>query len=183
VRRLLLLVLAGGLVLAGCGDDGGSGGGDGAFASVTTAAATEGVEGVVAFNITDNSHVEGRVDYPQRPPVGGPHNPVWANCKFYDGEIPSENAVHSLEHGAVWITYTDDADDATLDAIRGLVEQSDHVLASLFPDQGDPIVLTAWNRQLRLDSIDDPRVEQFLETYLLADTAPEPGGPCSGGAG
>jgi hypothetical protein len=181
--RPLPLLLAGALLLVACGDDGGGGGGDFADQTVASSAAPEGIEGVVAFDITDNSHVEGAVDYPQSPPVAGPHNPVWANCKFYDEEIPNESAVHSLEHGSVWITFTDDADEATLETIRGLVEQSDHVLASLYPDQGDPIVLTAWNRQLRLDGIDDPRVVEFLETYLLADSAPEPGAACSGGAG
>jgi hypothetical protein len=182
--RPLPLLLAGALLLAACGDDGGGGGsGDFADQTVSSSAAPEGIEGVVAFDITDNSHVEGAVDYPQSPPVAGPHNPVWANCKFYDEEIPNENAVHSLEHGSVWITFTEDADEATLDTIRGFVDQSDHVLASRYPSQDSPIVMTAWNRQLRLDSIDDPRVVQFLETYLLADSAPEPGAACSGGAG
>jgi len=176
--RLAPLLLAGALVLTACGGDE-----DDGSAPVTSALADEGVEGVVAFNVTDNSHVEGTVEYGQSPPVGGPHNPVWANCKFYDDEIPNENAVHSLEHGAVWITYTEAADEATLDTIRALIDQSDHILASLYPSQDSPIVLTAWNRQLALDSIDDPRVVQFLETYLLADSAPEPGAACSGGAG
>ena len=165
-------------MLAGCGgDDGGD------SAPVTSGVAPEGIDGVVAYNVTDNSHVEGAVEYGQSPPVGGPHNPVWANCKFYDGEIPNENAVHSLEHGSVWITYTADADEATLATIQGLVGQSDHLIASLYPDQDSPIVLTAWNRQLEVDSIDDPRVPEFIETYLFADTSPEPGAACSGGAG
>jgi len=29
-------------------------------------------------------------------------------------EVPSENAVHALEHGVVWITY-DDVDDDTIE--------------------------------------------------------------------
>lgn len=182
--RPLPLLLAGALLLSACGDGGGGGdAGDFADQTVSSSAAPEGIDGVVAFDITDNSHVEGAVDYPQSPPVAGPHNQVWANCKFYEDEIPNENAVHSLEHGSVWITFTDDADDATLETIRGFVDQSDHILASRYPDQASPIVLTAWNRQLELDTIDDPRVVDFLETYLLADTAPEPGASCSGGAG
>lgn len=177
MRRLVPLLVAGALLLAGCGGD------DGGDETVSSSAAPEGIEGVLAFDITDNSHVEGAIEYGQSPPVGGPHNPVWANCGFYDTEIPNENAVHSLEHGVVWITFTDDADEATLATIQDIVGQSDHLMASLYPDQGDPIVLTAWNRQLRLDSIDDPRVQEFVETYLLADSAPEPGASCEGGAG
>ena len=75
MRRLPLLLFAGALVLAACGgDDGGD------SAPVTSGVAPEGIDGVVAYNVTDNSHVEGAVEYGQSPPVGGPHNPVWANC-------------------------------------------------------------------------------------------------------
>jgi hypothetical protein len=53
-------------------------------------------------------HVGGNIDYDQdlvTPPAGGPHNPIWQNCGYYDDPVRDENAVHSLEHGAVWITY------------------------------------------------------------------------------
>jgi hypothetical protein len=56
-------------------------------------------------------HVGGNIDYDQDlgiPPAGGPHNPSWQNCGFYDELVRDENAVHSLEHGAVWITYQPD---------------------------------------------------------------------------
>jgi hypothetical protein len=119
VRRLLAFLLAAValVTLVACG------GGDGDNAEGTTPAAEEdgdddasedeaadgegspeGIEGVEAYDIDDNSHTEGFVEYDQSPPVGGPHNPVWANCDFYSSEVPSENAVHALEHGAVWIT-------------------------------------------------------------------------------
>jgi hypothetical protein len=143
----------------------------------------EGIPGVEAYDIEDNSHTEGAVDYPQSPPVAGPHNEVWANCNFYDEEIPNENVVHALEHGAVWITFTDDVDDDQLEEISDLVDGSDHVIASRYEDQDSPIVLTAWNRQAEVDDIDDDLVDEFLDTYLLADTSPEPGAPCDGGAG
>ncbi|HYF45487.1 MAG TPA: DUF3105 domain-containing protein [Acidimicrobiales bacterium] len=185
MRRSAVFVLAGALVLAGCGGEE-----DPAHDGELTAAevepvgdAAEGVEGVIAYDIADNSHVEGAIDHRLDPPVAGPHDPVWANCGFYDAEIPNENAVHSLEHGAVWITYTDQVEPAALDRIRELVATDEHLLASAYPGQASPIVLTAWNRQLALDSIDDPRVVEFVETYLRADTSPEPGTTCSGGAG
>jgi hypothetical protein len=187
MRRPALLFVAGALLLGACGSDGPSE--DARTVSAAEAepagAAPEGIDGVVAYDITDNAHVEGSVDYRIDPPVAGPHNPVWANCRFYDGPIPNENAVHALEHGSVWITYEPGTDATTLATIQSIVasDPSEHVLASEYADQASPIVLTAWDRQLEVDSIDDPRVQEFVGTYLLADTAPEPGAACSGGAG
>ncbi len=53
-------------------------------------------------------HLEEPVTYTENPPVGGVHNPVWQNCGYYAAPIPNETAVHSLEHGAIWITYQPD---------------------------------------------------------------------------
>jgi hypothetical protein len=35
------------------------------------------------------------------------------------------------------------------------------------------VVATSWGHQLRLDSVDDPRLEQFVEAYPNRDDAPE----------
>lgn len=145
--------------------------------------APEGIDGVEAYDIEDNSHVEGAVDYDQSPPVGGPHNEVWVNCGFYSSEVPNENAVHALEHGVVWITY-DDVDDDTLETLADLADDNDRLLVSEYPDQDSPLVLTAWNRQMPVDDLDDARVEDFIDTYTGDDSvAPEPGASCEGGVG
>ena len=49
-------------------------------------------------------HSASDVDYEQTPPAGGEHNDVWQNEGFYEEPVRDENAVHTLEHGAVWIT-------------------------------------------------------------------------------
>ncbi|MFI6012195.1 DUF3105 domain-containing protein [Streptomyces sp. NPDC051243] len=53
------------------------------------------------------NHVQTAVEYPMNPPVGGDHNKAWMTCDgtVYNKPIANENAVHSLEHGAVWVTY------------------------------------------------------------------------------
>src|SRR5215217_3837704 len=63
------------------------------------------IPGVEVYANISAAHVQGPIEYPQVPPVGGPHNPIWVNCGVYEQPVPSEMAVHSLEHGAVWITY------------------------------------------------------------------------------
>lgn len=60
----------------------------------------------------------------------------------------------------------------------------DRLLASEYPDQDGPLVLTAWNRQLAVEDLDDERVDAFVDTYTGDDSvAPEPGASCEGGVG
>lgn len=140
------------------------------------------LESVRTTEIEDRSHVEGRVDYDEVPPLGGPHAPSWANCGVYTEQaVPSEFAVHSMEHGAVWITYPQDG-DVDVEALRDLVVGQSHVLVSPSP-KVDELTATAWGAQLVLDGVDDPALPAFIEAYVQGPQTPEPGAPCSGGVG
>lgn len=137
------------------------------------------IEGVETFE-NETSHVEGTVDYPQSPPAGGPHNSVWLNCGVYDQPVPNENAVHSLEHGAVWVTYDPAAvsgDD--LAKLRSYLPSS-YAILSPYEGMDTPIAVSNWNHQLKLDSVDDSRISDFFEEYWRSDDVPEPGALCSG---
>ena len=94
--------------------------------------------------------------------------------------MPDENAVHSLEHGAVWVTYdpaqVSDGDIAKLEDEL----PSTFTLMSPYPDMDTPIAVSAWNAQLKVDSADDERIEQFFEEYWRSADVPEPGASCSG---
>jgi hypothetical protein len=120
-----VLAVLGGLVLGACG-----GGDDGGSAGVVEASDQAEVDGVTVVPVASANHVNGTVDYPTSPPAGGNHNPVWQNCGFYTEAVVPELAVHSLEHGAVWITYRPDVDAATVDALEAAAAGSDYVLAS-----------------------------------------------------
>ena len=76
--------------------------------------------GVKTYTGLARNHVDTPVDYPQSPPVGGPHWPVWQNCQYYDTSVPNERAVHSLEHGAVWITYLPTTSQADREVLKAL---------------------------------------------------------------
>lgn len=140
-------------------------------------------DGVVDIDETSRNHVRGEVDYVTHPPAGGDHAGIWQNCGYYDEPIANENAVHSLEHGAVWIQYSDDLDESARQRIRQATDDESFVLASPFPDLESPVVLSAWGKQLRLDDVDDPRFDQFLEAFVQGPQTPEPGAVCSGGTG
>ncbi|MGW1621048.1 DUF3105 domain-containing protein [Streptomyces sp. NPDC002172] len=129
------------------------------------------------------THVTGTVKYPMHPPVGGNHNPVWLNCNgnVYTKAVKDENAVHALEHGAVWVTYTDKASKSDVDKLAAKVKQTPYSLMSPYADQTSPIELSAWGHQLSVTSADDPKVGTFFETYVQGKQTPEPGASCTGG--
>jgi hypothetical protein len=139
--------------------------------------------GVKSFDVDDNSHTRQPVSYPQNPPVGGVHAPVWQNCGFYSAPVANENAVHSLEHGAVWITYDPGLSRARIDALRDLARANTHVLVSPYAGLPTAIVASAWGRQLGVSSPEDARLERFVRAFRLSPRAPEAGGPCTGGKG
>ena len=125
-------------------------------------------------------HVATQVDYPRTVPVGGQHNGAWQNCGVYDQPIAPEHAVHSLEHGAVWVTYRPDLPEDQVQELRELAEDERYALMSPVPEQESPILLTAWGRQLELERPGD-EVEKFLDGYAEGPQTPERGAACSGG--
>ena len=144
--------------------------------------------GVQSFSGLARTHVQGRVSYPQTPPVGGRHNPVVLNCGIYTSPVPNENAVHSLEHGAVWVTYRPGLPAAEVTALQNLVRGEPQVsrsytILSPYPGLPAPVVASTWGKQLRLTSPSDPQLGQFITTYAHSSRAPEPGAACSGGTG
>jgi len=130
-----------------------------------------------------NIHVNTDVDYPQTPPVGGEHRPTWQNCGIYNSPVVDELAVHSLEHGAVWITYQPDLPADQIERLKSLVRGKSYTLLSPYPDQPSPVAATAWGVQLFADSADDARLGQFIAKYRQGSQTPEPGASCIGGVG
>ncbi|GHE79701.1 membrane protein [Streptomyces longispororuber] len=129
------------------------------------------------------THVAGKVKYPVTPPVGGNHHQVWMNCNgdVYKKEIPNENAVHSLEHGSVWVTYNDQAKPADLKKLEAKVKKTPYSLMSPVRNQKEPLLLTAWGHQRAVTGADDPKVNSFFSTYVQGKQTPEPGAACTNG--
>ncbi|MET0736369.1 MAG: DUF3105 domain-containing protein [Microbacterium sp.] len=137
------------------------------------------IQGVETFDNTA-THVDGPVEYPQTPPAGGDHNAVWLNCGIYDQPVPNENAVHSMEHGAVWVTYDADAlSDADVSSLRAQIPSS-YAILSPYGGIDSPIVMSAWNAQLKIDSPDDARISEFFTAFWRNQNAPEPNALCTG---
>lgn len=148
-------------------------------------AATAPIEGVQQFAGQERGHVADGVvvAYNPLPPVGGQHSATWQNCGIYTEPISNENAVHSLEHGAVWVTYQPDLPADQIAALQSKVRGREYALLSPFPGLDSPVVASAWGFQLRLDDVNDDRLERFLRRYLQGPQTPEPGAACFGGVG
>lgn len=141
------------------------------------------IQGEKTFSYQGGQHQQGRLQWKETPPVGGVHNPIWQNCGVYSAPIASEYAVHSMEHGAVWVTYRPDLGEADVAKLRALVDGRSYTLLSPFPGLPSPVVISAWNHQLAVDSASDPRLKRFLDKYEGGPQAPERGAACSGGVG
>jgi Protein of unknown function (DUF3105) len=174
---------------------------------------TSGVSGVLAFDTTgwpgdgsdhkgalEHDHVTSPVTYSVLPPVGGPHNPIWMNAGVYTKPVPTERAVHNLEHGAVWITYDPNLPKTDVKKLTAFVTKQ-----SLIPEPASevgfsgesnrymdlspwasnslptPIVISSWGYQLRVTSPTDPRLQKFVDTFRNQQKySPEFGGPVDG---
>jgi hypothetical protein len=143
------------------------------------------IEGLKTYSDLPANHVDTAVDYQAlydtTPPAGGNHAPVWLNCGIYTEAVPNENAVHDLEHGAVWVTY--DPAKVTGGDLTTLQDKMKSTYMVLSPFEGlpTPVVASAWGNQVQLDGVDDPRLGEFVTKFWKAASAPEPGAPCTGG--
>jgi Protein of unknown function (DUF3105) len=180
--RPVLGVIAAVALAAGCSS---SVGGAGQPAASGSDAGTSGAPawpaGVVHKDITERNHTDGRVNYPDSPPMGGNHNPAWADCTgtVYTRPVANENAVHSLEHGAVWITYRPGLAPAGISALQALVRGRDYTMMSPFPGLDRAVSVQSWGNQLKTDDPADPRITRFVTTYRQnPETTPEPGATC-----
>lgn len=143
------------------------------------------IEGVVTQNFPGGQHRDGTIDYDMHPPMGGVHHPSWMNCGIYDTQVEVEKAVHSLEHGAVWIAYQPDLATEQVEALRTLVKGRRYTLLApyMYVPLNAPIIAVAWGARLELQDANDPRLAQFLQQYVNGPNTPERGAACSGGVG
>jgi Protein of unknown function (DUF3105) len=144
---------------------------------------TVSLSAVQSFSGLTRNHVTGTVNYPQTPPVGGDHDPTWLNCGIYTAPVRNENAVHDLEHGAVWITYQPDLDQADVAKLTKFATGQTYLDLSPYPGLPTPVVASAWGKQLKLTSAGDPRLAAFVKKYKQGSQTPELGAPCTGGTG
>jgi uncharacterized protein DUF3105 len=141
------------------------------------------IEGVERTYEIVRQHQEDLAYDPNLPPAGGAHSSTWQNCGIYVLPIGTGNVLHSLEHGAVWITYQPNLAPDDVEFLRRITRGSGKRILSPYPGQADVVVVSSWGYRLQVDSARDARIEQFARTFEDAGDAPEPGAVCSRGTG
>jgi hypothetical protein len=145
-------------------------------------AAAKQIAGVVYKKEPNHTHIfSGTVHYNTTPPTGGNHSPYWADCNgtVYSQPIANENAVHPLEHGAVWISYRQGLPADEVATLAKDVTGQQYVFMSPYPDLKTKVSLQAWGYQLFVTSVTDKRIPQFIATLSHnQDTTPEYGASC-----
>jgi len=140
------------------------------------------IPGVIYKREANHSHLSGSITYDSSPPIGGNHSPYWADCSgtVYPNAIANENAVHMLEHGAVWITYKPGLAADQVATLAKRVTGIERMAMSPYPDLKTNISLQAWDYQLFVDSASDPRIAEFITALRFnPNTTPEPSATCS----
>ena len=166
-RRAIAALLAALLLVAGCG-------------SSDAKDTSSSLSGVEIERAASRNHTQASVTYPgKKPPSGGDHYPLPLTCGAYSEQPPDELAVHSLEHGAVWIAYSPDLDSASVQQLRALATQP-KIIVSPYTGLDATIVLVAWEHRLELQSAADGRIQQFIDAFGNGRVAPEPNAACFG---
>ena len=139
-------------------------------------------KGIEVYPATTNHTVEGPIEYERHPPTNGDHDPLWQNCGFYEEPIEDSHAVHSMDHGVVWITYRPDLPERQIKSLRPYGEEN-YVIVSPYPGQDAPVIATSWRVQLELKGADDPRLRRFVDQFRISELAPLSGNRCTLGVG
>lgn len=146
------------------------------------------IDGIVNYRTNGTeltrNHKWGPIQYAQNPPVGGDHiyPQAWQQCmgNIYDSPIPNEHAVHSLEHGAAWLTYRSDLPKDQIDTLAAKINGKQFTMMSPVEGLDSAVSLQAWGYQLKLDDVNDSRIDDFIGA-LAKNATVEPGATCSGG--
>jgi thiol-disulfide isomerase/thioredoxin len=129
-----------------------------------------------SYDIQGRQHIqpgESHPDYNSNPPTSGGHYSESADWGFYSKKLPDERVVHNLEHGGIWVSYTNNVSRKTLDDLRSLAQQyPKSVIVTKRPANDAPIAVASWGRLMELQQFDRQRITTFIEENM--NNSPEP---------
>jgi len=128
---------------------------------------------VEEFPIEGRDHVPAGTDveYKTNPPTSGSHLAEAEKWGIFSNEIDDMAAVHSMEHGGIWISYK----DITQEEISSLEEVSKQNSQStvVSPRSGNDgkIVIASWGKMVKLETAEKALIQKYIDTYK--NQAPE----------
>jgi hypothetical protein len=115
--------------------------------------------------------------YPSQPPTSGPHNGSPLSSGVYFQPVPVDQAIHSLEHGAVIVWLSSDADSTAVTTLQEFFQQPNEqtkVIVSPYdyPEQeggelpaGKQMVLVSWHHMRVCDKVSVAVAFDFVAHY------------------
>ena len=136
--------------------------------------------GVQIERAPGRSHRQGEIEYPgKKPPSGGDHNPVPLTCGYYNAHHPTSSpCIHSSTARSGSPMHRTLLPPMLLSSSNS--REHPKVIVSPYEGLDSPVVLVAWERRLEVPSVNDPRVQQFIDAYAGGKQAPEPNQACEG---
>ena len=141
-------------------------------------AASKPIAGVQSFTGLSRNHIATALAPTTLPPTGGDHAANWTECGIYDSPVEISMSVHSLEHGAAWISYQPTLPKDQIKILEFFVTPNSYRLIAPYDNLASPIVLSAWGKQLSVDNASDSRISGFLKAFTQGPDTPELGAPC-----
>lgn len=141
-------------------------------------AASKPIAGVQSFTGLSRNHIATDLAPTTLPPTGGDHAANWTKCGIYNSPVNTSMSVHSLEHGAAWISYQPTLPKDQIKTLRSFVTSNPYRLIAPYENLASPIVISAWGKQLSVDDASDSRIAVFLKAFTQGPDTPEPGAPC-----
>jgi len=146
--------------------------------SALNLAASKPIAGVESFTGLSRNHIATALAPTTLPPTGGDHAANWTECGIYKSPVNTSMSVHSLEHGAAWISYQTTLPKDQIKTLESFVTSNPYRLIAPYDNLASPIVLSAWGKQLSVDNASDSRIAVFLNAFTQGPDTPEPGAPC-----
>lgn len=117
--------------------------------------------------VTGAAHINGPLDYPDKPPVGGNHNPCWARWGVHERELAAERWVHNLEHGGVVFLFRCETGCATEAlALASIVEQNPQAILTPYAALPTRFAAVSWGVRLTSDCFDQARFQRFYDEHV-----------------
>ena len=110
--------------------------------------------------------------YKTNPPTSGPHWAGVAGPGIKSKPVADELVLHSMEHGAAVVWYREDLEQSEIDKIKeAFTSASGKKIMLARKDLDVPVALTSWGYLLKLDTVEETTIKEFIETNN--DRAPE----------